>query len=66
MGKKVKKSKTVFRLLKYLFTTYKLQIFIVLIVVIREFLLLEKWVSKEINFIERNFIVFIVKQKLIM
>ena len=34
MGKKVKKSKIVFRLLKYLFTTYKLQFFIVLVAII--------------------------------
>ena len=34
MGKKTKKSKTILRLLKYLFTTYKLQFFIVLIAII--------------------------------
>ena len=34
MGKKVKKSKTVFRLLKYVFTTYKLQFFIVFVAII--------------------------------
>ena len=34
MSKKTKKSKTVFRLLKYLFTTYKLQFFIVLVAII--------------------------------
>ena len=34
MGKKVKKSKTVFRLLKYVFTTYKLQFFIVFVAIV--------------------------------
>ena len=34
MGKKTKKSKTILRLLKYLFTTYKLQFFIVLVAII--------------------------------
>ncbi len=34
MGKKTKKSKTVLRLLKYVFTTYKLQFFIVLVAII--------------------------------
>ena len=34
MGKKTKKSKTVFRLLKYMFTTYKLQFFIVCVAII--------------------------------
>ena len=34
MGKKTKKSKTIFRLLKYVFTTYKLQFFIVLVAII--------------------------------
>ena len=34
MGKKTKKSKTVLRLLKYVFTTYKLQFFIVCIAII--------------------------------
>ena len=34
MEKKTKKSKTVFRLLKYVFTTYKLQFFIVLVSII--------------------------------
>ena len=34
MQKKVKKSKTVFRLLKYVFTTYKLQFFIVCVAII--------------------------------
>ena len=34
MGKKTKKSKTVFRLLKYVFTTYKLQFFIVFVAII--------------------------------
>ena len=34
MGKKTKKSKTAFRLLKYVFTTYKLQFFIVLVAII--------------------------------
>ena len=34
MGKKTKKTKTIFRLLKYVFTTYKLQFFIVLVAII--------------------------------
>ena len=34
MAKKTKKSKTVLRLLKYVFTTYKLQFFIVLVAII--------------------------------
>ena len=34
MGKKVKKSKTALRLLKYVFTTYKLQFFIVFVAII--------------------------------
>ena len=34
MEKKTKKSKTAFRLLKYVFTTYKLQFFIVLVAII--------------------------------
>ena len=34
MGKKTKKSKTVLRLLKYVFTTYKLQFFIVFVAII--------------------------------
>ena len=34
MEKKIKKSKTAFRLLKYVFTTYKLQFFIVLVAII--------------------------------
>ena len=34
MGKKTKKSKTVLRLLKYMFTTYKLQFFIVCVAII--------------------------------
>ena len=34
MGRKTKKSKTVFRLLKYVFTTYKLQFFIVFVAII--------------------------------
>ena len=34
MAKRTKKSKTVLRLLKYVFTTYKLQFFIVLVAII--------------------------------